>query len=586
MMSPWLLALGLPVGLALLLLVRSPLRPLALSLAPAAGVPALALALLAPLAEGVYLPWLLLGTRLGLDDAGRVFLFFTALLWTAAGIFAHSYLARDQLHHRFSFFFLLAMGGNLGLTVALDAVSFYLFFALMTFAAFGVIVHQGSPLARRAAIVYVSMAVLGEAFLLAGLLLAVTAAGGFTELSLVAATIATAPGRDLIIALFLIGFGVKAGAIPLHLWLPLAHPVAPTPASAVLSGAMIKAGLLGWIRFLPLGEAALPGWAGFCLAMGIIAAFYGVAMGLAQRDPKTNLAYSSISQMGIMTMALGIGLVDPGASLPAMGAVLLLALHHAFAKGALFLGIGIATSNPPAGWQRRLLMGGLGLSALSLAGAPLTAGATAKALLKAVSPMAPGQWPQWLDWLLPVTSVATTLLLGRFLWLVWTQMRQEPARGCTSGLWLPWLLLIGSVVGAAWLVPVHRAPEIVDAQLLSAAALWVAGWPIIAGIALLWNIRHLDRRTRRAGQITLPAGDLVVVVEWFLWEVGSLWRSYLEPAASRLAADLAVKGAGLPNGLAQGRIMERLEARLVRWDTAGGLFLLLIVATVVVLSLT
>jgi len=211
----------------------------------------------------------------------------------------------------------------------------------MTFAAYGVIVHVGSAPARRAGKVYIIMALLGEALLICALLLATAAAGG-TDLRQIPAAVAASPLRNLIIALVLTGFGVKAGAVPLHLWHPLAHPVAPTPASAVLSGGMIKAGLLGWLRFLHLGEVVLPEWGALCIAVGLATASYGVVVGLTQDEPKTVLAYSSVSQMGFMLTGIGIGLSAPVAWPAALSAVLLYALHHGLAKGALFLGVGVS----------------------------------------------------------------------------------------------------------------------------------------------------------------------------------------------------------------------------------------------------
>ena len=94
------------------------------------------------------------------------------------------------------------------------------------------------------------------------------------------------------------GFGIKAGALALHFWLPLAHPAAPVPASAVLSGAMIKAGLLGWLRFLPLGYAALPAAGLGLVGVGLAAALIGAAAGALQRNPKTVLAWSSVARWG------------------------------------------------------------------------------------------------------------------------------------------------------------------------------------------------------------------------------------------------------------------------------------------------
>ena len=114
---------------------------------------------------------------------------------------------------------------------------------------------------------------------------------------------------------------------------------APTPVSAVLSGSMINTGLLGWIRFFSpgLGLGMEPAWGDAFLTAGLAAAFYGVLLGLTQSKPKTILTYSSISQTGLITAAFGLSLFEPSASLPAHQTVLLYAMHHGFAKGALFL---------------------------------------------------------------------------------------------------------------------------------------------------------------------------------------------------------------------------------------------------------
>lgn len=124
--------------------------------------------------------------------------------------------------------------------------------------AYGVIVQAGSAPTLRAGKVCVVMALLGEALLICELLLATAAAGGM-DLRQRPAVVAASPLRNLIIALVLAGFGVKAGALPLHMCLPQAHLVAPAPVSAVLSGGMIKTGVLGWVRFPPLGTALLMG---------------------------------------------------------------------------------------------------------------------------------------------------------------------------------------------------------------------------------------------------------------------------------------------------------------------------------------
>jgi L-aminopeptidase/D-esterase-like protein len=137
--------------------------------------------------------------------------------------------------------------------------------------------------------------------------LAVNIPGQSLAISDAVAALPDSPMRDVTILLLLLGFGLKAGLVPLHVWLPLAHPAAPMPASAVLSGAIIKAGIIGLVRFLPF-EAGAPGWGIALGALGLFGAFYAVAFGVLQRNPKTILAYSSVSQMGVVMAALGFGL--------------------------------------------------------------------------------------------------------------------------------------------------------------------------------------------------------------------------------------------------------------------------------------
>ena len=330
-----LLAVPLAPLLVVTALVAGRMRPDALQLAPWAAVPALLVSLTSSADALLEVPWLLLGARFGVDATGRVFLFFTAVLWGLSALYARGYLRDDPRKTEFAVFFLLAMSGNLGLIVALDAVTFFLFFALMSFASYGLVVHTRDPDALRAGRVYMVLVVLGEVMLFS--VLVVLANGGTTDLP-----VGGAAPPHAVTLLVLLGFGIKAGALPLHVWLPLAHPAAPVPASAVLSGAMIKAGLIGWLRFLPLGQVALPEWGVACVLAGLAAAYYGVAVGLTQTNPKTVLAYSSISQMGLMTMAVGLGMAWPQVWPAALSAVLIYALHHALAKGALFLGVGMA----------------------------------------------------------------------------------------------------------------------------------------------------------------------------------------------------------------------------------------------------
>src|SRR5699024_7818020 len=137
------------------------------TLAPWMALPALVVSLLPDVPASAPVGWLLLGSDLGLTPLTRVFLVLTALLWTLAGVYGRTYMAGDDRAGRFWLFFLLTMGGNLGLIVSQDVASYYFYFALMTFAAYGLVVHDGSGEAHRAGRIYIVMAVPGEAALLA-----------------------------------------------------------------------------------------------------------------------------------------------------------------------------------------------------------------------------------------------------------------------------------------------------------------------------------------------------------------------------------------------------------------------------------
>jgi multicomponent Na+:H+ antiporter subunit D len=561
-----LLAVSVPLMGASLLVVRSWRRVL-LPAMPVAALPALWLALTGPVGSKLSLSWFGPHTLLELDAVGRVFLAFTSVLWLASGWYACGYLARDAHPVRFQVFFLLAMAGNFGLILAGDVPTFYAAFALMGLTSAGLVFHRGDAEAFRAGRIYLALAMVGEVLILTGFVF-LTVAGGTTQIAQLHRGMVSHPA----LLLLLVGFGIKAGALTLHFWLPLAHPAAPVPASAVLSGAMLKAGLLGWIRFLPLGEAAMPGCGFTLIIAGLGAAFLGTFVGVVQQNPKTVLAYSSISQMGIITTGVGIGALRPEAWLEIQWAVLIYATHHALAKGALFLGVG-----PAHAAQTRLQIVtarvGLLLPALALAGAPFTSGALAKVALKSNVAFLPGGWAGALSILLPLAAVGTALKMARFLWLTWPR-HPHPAQEPAKGLWAPWLCMIGAVLLGVWLLP--GALGLLPAKL-TPQKLWLATWPLLGGAGLAMLGAWLRRGF--SGDLTrwLPAGDLGVLLEKLVTRVEL--RLPARPAPDhgdghdagsadeslRWSARLAAVG---------GRLV-RIENTLRAWPVAGAALLLL-----------
>ncbi len=378
------------------------------------AAPALCAALLIPTDTRLELDWLLIGATFGLDETGRIFLLFTSILWLAAGIYAAASMRRTQHVGRFNTFFLLAMAGNLWLITGQDLVSFYVGFALMGISSYGLVIHQGDPVALRAGKVYLVLTLAAEVTLFVALVMIASTTGSIqpTPDDLVELD-------ELTIGLLILGLAVKAGLVPLHVWLPLAHPAAPIPASAVLSGAMIKVALLGWLRFLPIGEIALPGWGLLFVFAGLATALFAVPIGLVQSNPKVLLAYSSVSKMGLMVIVLGLMLLEPGVAPAAAMGLALYAGHHALAKGGLFLGVGLRKS---AGAQG-LVFSGLLLLALSMAAVPLTGGAVAKYGIKPV--FAEIDWA-WLKVAIALTTMATAFMMARFIWSMWHLKRAHP----------------------------------------------------------------------------------------------------------------------------------------------------------------
>lgn len=575
----WVLIVFLPVFVGLLMPIHR-FRDTSVAVAPWMAVPALIVALLPDVPGPETVRWLVLGSEFGLDPVTRVFLVLTSLLWTVAGVYAGTYMAGSEARHRFWLFFLLTMGGNLGLIVSQDMASYYFYFALMTFAGFGLIVHDGTYDAHRAGRVYIVMAVLGEAMLLAGLVLAAYDAGSLTSATVVEG-IGTSPLRPLIVVLLVGGFGIKAGVIPLHLWLPLAHPVAPTPASAVLSGAMLKAGLLGWMQFLPLGQVPMQTFGLVFIVITLGSAFLAAVAGVFQRNPKTVLAYSSISQMGIISTGVGVAIIAPETWRQMAPAIAFYALHHGLAKGALFLGVGVVQSDMQDARHRRLATAALILPALALAGAPLTSGAAAKNALKEPLGIISGQWEQWLTWLLLFAATGTTVLMARFLWLMRPGAVQgDPHHPLKVGIWLPWVLLIVASAFSAWLAPWYLDVEAVKPVHLAFPYVWQGVWPILLGLLFSWVAMALRDRGYGQRLREIPAGDILEIIEPVTVGIVDDLRALALPAFSRQERRMARLRARFDVYEIIGGEFDRAEGGLIRFRSAGIFFVVLLLVVV------
>ncbi len=575
----WLSPILVPLTVGAVLTLR-PGRGTSWLLA-AAPAPALLLAVIGPVLPAPELPWLLLEPRLALDGVGRVLLALTALVWIVAGVYARS---EAEQRGGYADWWLLSLTGNIGLLLSDDILTFYTAFVVMTLAAYGLVVHTRTVAARRAGRVYLVLGVAGETLLLAGLLLAATDAAGL-RMNDIAAAVAGSANRDVIVGLLLAGFGIKAGVIGLHIWLPLAHPAAPFAASAVLSGAMIKAGLVGWLRLLPIGEVALPGWSQLLVALGLATAVLGVAIGLTQRSPKVLLAYSSVSQMGFITLLVGVALAAPEVAPVVAAAAAVYALHHGIAKAVLFLAVGLLPRTG-AGWRRNALLGGVVAAGLALAGAPLSSGAFAKAWMKQAIDLAlPGGN---LTRLASLAAVGTTLLMVRLLGLL---LRTQPTpesstaggdRSRAAARLAPWASLVVAMFALAPLAAPALLPVL--APPTASSLLREALWPVVVGVLLAAGAALVQRRIGVRVPEVWP-GDLVVLGERVVAGTARGLRAAAPPIATAFSRATAGPQAA---ALALGRTdegIDRLEDRLTRWRTGGAMVALVAIAVTAALLL-
>jgi formate hydrogenlyase subunit 3/multisubunit Na+/H+ antiporter MnhD subunit len=347
-----------------------------------------------------YISDLLFGVHFGLDNTGWMMLALSTCVWLISGIFG----IKENLAWNFWFFWALCFGGVAGACMSLDLASFYTFFTIMSLGAYPLIIAKKSTESLYAGKVYLIFALIGEMAILAGILGIV---GTFGELGFSALESKLAPSWALI--MLMIGFGIKVGVAGLHVWLPLAHSIAPASASAVLSGVMLKVGFLGWLRLgqMDLSQVSLAGI--ILIGLGIIGMFGGVISGLGQRELKSILAYSSVSQMGIFTLGFGAMLHFPQSKEAISGALLIYALHHGFVKSGLFLaaGAGVKKGISKIGFIISLLL------AFAISGGAFSSGAAAKSTLKASIAQTP--WASGLSLALLAGMVASTILMVYFL---------------------------------------------------------------------------------------------------------------------------------------------------------------------------
>lgn len=471
----------------------------------------------------------LVGVDLNLTSLGGLFALLIGIVAIPVGIYTAGY-ARTQHMGRFSLTLLPIFVAAMLLVPAAGSVSTFLF-AWELMAVTSLVLVFGDhrrPAVPRAGVFYAVLTHLGFMSILLALVLLAAAAGtgNFADIAAVADTL---PGwtRSTVFVLALIGFGSKAGLLPLHAWLPRAHPEAPSPVSALMSGAMVALGAYGLAR---IGLQLLgpgPRWWGLCLlALGAASALFGVLSASVATDLKRLLAYSTTENMGLVAVGLGVAmlLASTGrtqiAAIAATAALLHLVAHAAFkALGFLSAGAVLASTG-----ERDLdRMGGLvhrmpattvlfGIAAIGASGLPLGAGFVSEWLLLQSLIHSPTPNDPLLALAVPMTVGAVALTTGLGVVVMVKAfgvgfLARPRSAGAADPLPVPRSMLVGMSVIAAACVALAVAPVVVSPALTSALrGLNVDATPL--GAVLL----RLPGTAGTVAPAVLGAGMLVAVL--------------------------------------------------------------------------
>ncbi len=367
----------------------------------------------------------MLPVQLHFDRIGRIFASVVSVSFVLAGFFSFEYMKRGEAEKRYYGFFLIVYGALNGLCISGNLITFYFFYELMTITSMPLVLHTRTKKAVLAALKYVFYSFCGAYMVLFGLFclsrfcLSNTltfGAGGILDM-----TIAKGHETLLLVTAFLmiLGFGVKAGMFPMHAWLTAAHPEAPAPVSAILSGVVVKAGVLGMIRvvFYLFGPRFLAGtWVQYAwLILTLVTVLMGSVLAYMEKGLKKRLAYSTISQVSYILF--GLALMQPAAF---TGAVLH-TVFHAFIKTALFLAAGAfiyktgkteVSQYRGIGKEMPVVLWCFTFASLGLVGIPPASGFVSKWYL---AEGALGSGISVFSWLGPVVLLVSALLTAGYL---------------------------------------------------------------------------------------------------------------------------------------------------------------------------
>lgn len=335
------------------------------------------------------------GSRLylGLDGFRFIYGSITAFMWIMTTIFSREYFKTYRNRNRYYTFMLMTLGATMGVLLSKDFITTFIFFEIMSFTSYVMVVHDENKKSQEAANTYMAVAVIGGLVMLMGIFL-IQYHLGTTDMTVIGEIMNSYGGnkRPIYIAavLMMIGFGGKAGMFPIHIWLPNAHPAAPAPASALLSGILTKTGIFGAAVISSNIFLHDELWGMGILIFGSITMFLGAFLALFSIDLKRTLACSSVSQIGFILLGIGMqGILGSHNALAVRGTMLHM-VNHSLIKLVLFMAAGVVYMNLHElnlnkirgfGKGKPLLTFIFAMGYLSIIGMPLWSGYISKTLL-------------------------------------------------------------------------------------------------------------------------------------------------------------------------------------------------------------
>jgi formate hydrogenlyase subunit 3/multisubunit Na+/H+ antiporter MnhD subunit len=425
-----------------------------------------------------------MGMALAADGFTALYAWIAALMWGITSVFSFAYFKGKDNVPRYAFFTLLTLSAVIGVFLSDQLLTTIVFFEIMSLSSYPWVAHAETPKAMRAAQSYLWIAVIGGLCMLLGLLLlpmpvlSVRFSAGFNVTEEIGS-----PRLLLPAMLILVGFGAKAGAFPLHVWLPKAHPVAPAPASALLSGMLLKTGVFGILLLSVKFMRGIAAWHVLIFWTGVLTMTAGAVLALLSVEMKRILACSSMSQIGFILLGVGLyGLLGDQNGIAAQGIVAHMVNHSLF-KLILFLCAGAVAMrmkslhlNDIRGYGRGkpflhfLFLSGM----LGITGVPLWSGFASKTLLhesltEYIHMLGAGAWPYTIaEWLFVLAGGMTVAyMLKLYVCLFWergTEEQEKTAPSFSGGS----AVLLSGCAAAVWMIGLFPSVFVSEIGLLSA----------------------------------------------------------------------------------------------------------------------